>query len=196
MTPIVVDATRPAPAAAREMQWTQPHWSRPEWELHEGEKLWVTLRRVHWYGGTLLAHIEGTEWHCMRHDLAELRLIRPGADQPEMSIRPYWWPSDEDTERLRLSRWRGDAPIERADGRRWFWRQHGFWRNRYWEVLDEKECAIVMIRRRRRVFRIEGMASFGAGVPLEDGLHAAVFGWYLLLREAARRHHAAAAGAG
>ena len=54
----------------------------------------------------------------------------------------------------------------------------------------------VTIRRRRHLFHVEGVAHVEAEIAPEDALHAAVFGWYLLLRETARRHHAAAAGAG
>ena len=190
MTPIEVDAARPATPATREMQWTQARWWRPVWELREGERVLVTLRRTHWYGSELVADIEGVAWRCTRHDLMELRLIRAGADQPEMSFLPYWWHADEDTERLGLHRLRGDGPLVRSDGRHWFWRQHGFWRDRYWEVLDERDRPIVTISRRRRLLHIEGAARLGAETSAEDGLQAAVFGWYLLLRETRRRHAA------
>ena len=196
MTPIVVDAFQPSPPAARTLEWTQPSWWRPVWELREGEHVRVVLRRAHWYGSVLLADIEGAPWRCMRQGFFEVQMVRADSDQPEMSFRPYGWHGDEDTDRLRLSRLRGDGPIECADGRRWFWRQHGLIRDRYWEVLDEHDRPILTLRRRQRPFHIDGTVGVGAEVPLEDGLRAAVFGWYLLLRETAHRRHAAAAGAG
>jgi len=99
MTPIEVDAARPATPATHELQWTQARWWRPIWELREGERVLVTLRRTHWYRTELVADIEGAAWRCTRHDLKELRLMRADADQPEMSFHPYWWHADEDTER-------------------------------------------------------------------------------------------------
>lgn len=191
MTPIVVDALQPSPPAARTLEWVQPSWARREWELREGERLLLTLRRVHWYGGETVADMQGSVWRCRSHGLFELQMLRADTDQPEMSFRPRFWHADEDTERLHLRGWRGDGPISRADGRRWFWRQHGLIRDRYWEVLDDRERTIVTIRRRRRPFRIEGTARIEAEIAPEDGLDATIFGWYLLLRETAHRRHGA-----
>jgi hypothetical protein len=191
MTPISVDAVQPAPPAARELEWLQLSWWRPVWELREGGQVRLAVRRAHWYGGEMLADIGGSAWRCKSHGLFELQMLRADADQPEMSFRPHFWHADEDTERLQLSHWRGDGPIVRADGRRWFWRQHGLFRDRYWEVLDDRDRTIVTIRRRRRPFRIEGTARIETEIAPEEGLHATVFGWYLLLRETAHRRHGA-----
>ncbi|MFI5372000.1 MAG: hypothetical protein ACHQ52_10620 [Candidatus Eisenbacteria bacterium] len=195
MTPIVLDVSQPKPTDARVLEWTQPHWARPIWELRENEQVVVTLRRAHWYGGALLADIEGVAWRCARHGRQQ-QMARAEQDQPELAFRTLSWHGDEDTERLGLSRWRGDGPITHADGRRWFFRQHGLWRRVYWEVLDEAGRTIVTFRRRWRPFHIEGTAEIGAGVDPGEGLLAAVFGWTLLLREITQRRHAHAAAAG
>jgi hypothetical protein len=115
---------------------------------------------------------------------------RVDSDEPTLSFCPYSWSADEETEGLKLSRLRGDGPIERGNGARWYWRQHGFWRERWWEIVDGKGRVIVTLHRRRRPFKIEGTALVDVAVDPTEALMAAVFGWYLLMREAQRRHAA------
>jgi len=186
----------PVSLAGRSLAWrVLAPWTRPSWELRDDERVLATVRRAHWYGGTMIAEVEGARWRLGRIGWFEVGLTPDGAARPSLIQRGFGWPTDETTQRLRLSRWRGDAPIERADGHRWYWRQHGFVRDVRWEVLDERECALAVFTRTHRPFRIEGAVQIGDETESRaEALEAAVFGWYLLLRETARRSHAAAAG--
>jgi hypothetical protein len=201
VNPIVVDATQPAPSLARHLEWVQPRWSHPTWELHEGGQKLLTLERTHWYGDELVARLENetavssgvaAAWRCARRGWREVQMSRVDSDQPELSFRSFSWSADEETQTLKLSRLRGDGPIERANGTRWFWRQHGFWREIWWEIVDAKGRAIVTLHRRSKPFKIEGTALVDGTTDPTEALMAAVFGWYLLMRETRRRHaHAA-----
>jgi hypothetical protein len=190
MSRIVLDTSSPAPPMARDLEWVQPRWARPAWELYEGEHRIVTMSRARWYGSEMVAEADGVTLRCMRHGWRETRLVKDDPESPELSFTMYSWGSDEETERLKLSRLRGDGPIARADGSRWFLRQHGFWRERWWKILDGNGRVIVTLRRRFRPFKLEGSAHVEAGIEPADALQAVVFGWYLLMRESHRRHAA------
>ncbi len=184
----------PAPPLAGRMLTWRHHaiWTRPRWELVDGETVLITLARRHWYAHGLHAEVDGAPWKLGGWLAATLTI--EDAEPPALRFGgAWWWHADETTDRLGLSRWRGDGPIGRADGRRWYWRQHGFIRERHWELLDERARVLATFTRRPQLLRCDGAVRIGDDIDSRaDALEAAVFGWYLLLRECERRRHASA----
>lgn len=193
-------APTPASLAGRTLEWrVQAPWSRPSWQLVDGESVLVKLGRASWFGMAMVADLGAmaqtdvpVRWRVGPIGWTAMALTPEGAEQPVVIRRGLLlWSPDEDAQRLGLSRWRGDGPLERPDGRRWFWRQHGFIRDRYWEIIDDRDRAIATFRRTGLQFKLQASVTIGDHVESrDDALEAAVFGWYLLLRETAQRTHA------